>query len=296
MAGPIRVTLGADPELGVVDAEGRPVESTRFKKIRSDAQFGRDGCNLIFELRPDPADTPYGLIQNIRKCISEGYGNLKHEFDDYRLVAGSVVGSWAIGGHIHLGNMELLRDNNFTRVKDCLNYLVGPTLALLEPKSQFLGRRATGYGGLWSDSDLRTQPHGAEYRVPSSWLTSPAVAQGAIGLAHIVATNFDDIHKKHGAEIAKSITGLRTAFNSFDTTKLGNHVMDKVLPILKEQPNYSTYEREINFIINDLVANKLSWYAVDENVLAAWGFRDRDQDKIIVKKVLAKMKAKEVVF
>ncbi len=154
----ISVTLGADPEMET-SINGNLVSAFELPQLctREKTYISHDGMTQPQrELRPDPADTPEELVENIRDLIriSSFFG------EDL-----SVVGkSLSLGGHIHIGNASPSRE--LTMV---LDYFLSPF-----NKFNSEQRTTSKYGKL---GDVRTKAHGFEYRTPpAAWLLTPALA------------------------------------------------------------------------------------------------------------------------
>lgn len=154
----ISVTLGADPEMET-SINGNLVSAYELPQLctREKTYISHDGMTQPQrELRPDPADSPEELVENIRDLIkiSSFFG------EDL-----SVVGkSLSLGGHIHIGNASPSRE--LTMVLDYF----------LSPFNEFNTNQRTvsKYGKL---GDVRVQPHGFEYRTPpAAWLLTPTLA------------------------------------------------------------------------------------------------------------------------
>lgn len=154
----ISVTLGADPEMET-SINGNLVSAYELPQLctREKTYISHDGMTQPQrELRPDPADSPEELVENIRDLIkiSSFFG------EDL-----SVVGkSLSLGGHIHIGNASPSKE--LTMVLDYF----------LSPFNEFNTEQRTvsKYGKL---GDVRVQPHGFEYRTPpAAWLLTPTLA------------------------------------------------------------------------------------------------------------------------
>ena len=196
------ITLGCDPEFGLVNPEGTIVNAMGCVKEQIGVSFGLDHGGRIMELRPAPSPTPMGLVDNIRALMVKGL-SLNPETSKHRWKAGSMVDTDAIGGHVHLGHKSFIDSPLGNRVIELLNRVVTPLFILLEHPVEAVHRRVgTGYGAVSGSNSMRNQPHGVEYRALPSWLGKPEHALGAISLSHLVACNSDT------TDMVKSIMSL----------------------------------------------------------------------------------------
>ena len=154
----ISVTLGADPEMET-SINGNLISAFELPQLctREKAYISHDGMTQPQrELRPDPADTPEELVENIRDLIK-----ISSFFGEDLTVMGK---SLSLGGHIHIGNTSPSKE--LTMVLDYF----------LSPFNEFNTEQRTvsKYGKL---GDVRIQPYGFEYRTPpAAWLLTPTLA------------------------------------------------------------------------------------------------------------------------
>jgi hypothetical protein len=182
------IRLGADPEFMIRSTDGRLIPASRFFPQRG--QIGCDAAVIpgssgpahpVAELRPDPSDSPIRLAQSLRRLLLRASRRVPYVNIEFR--AGSMpFQGHPIGGHIHFSGLprvsgQLLR---------ALDTYVGLPLFLIEDVETAKRRRPL-YGYL---GDFRPQPHGFEYRTPSSWLVSPTYARASLCLAKLVATGY----------------------------------------------------------------------------------------------------------
>jgi hypothetical protein len=170
------VTLGADPEFEYIDPDTNEVLSCREMGIQdrvlipssSVGRIGMDGSGQQRELRPEPANTPEGLIENFEKLIRAG-------LDEIWSLRGE---KFSCGGHIHLGGVE--ESHEFGTL---LDYYLAP-LNVLNSKA----RRDSGYGKPGASDSVRKQTHGMEYRVPPvGWLASKELARITLKIVQLAA-------------------------------------------------------------------------------------------------------------
>lgn len=176
------LTLGADPEFGIVDlARQRLTPAGEF--FHNMKYIGVDGAGVLGELRPRESNHILELLD----CIIASMRCVCTMVDTrYPIVAGAMYNGLGIGGHIHFG----LKADQEAMIKytNVLDYVFESLSIAIEPRNDIQKRRNAGYGKLGS---YRTQPWGWEYRMPLSWLLSPEVAAVYLSMAKIaiVATH-----------------------------------------------------------------------------------------------------------
>lgn len=156
-----KVKLGADPEFEQLKSwNSYSVIPTNIHTYQCDTgEIGVDGAGYQIEFRPDPADTPEEIVDNIGYLFRELTVPVSIKGDKYPL-----------GGHIHIGLPSELRGNSLIR------------RAVVEILDDFLGRKLLSLSGeargiYKSLGTYREQPHGIEYRpVPSAYLLNPDFA------------------------------------------------------------------------------------------------------------------------
>ncbi len=177
----VNIMLGTDPEFEYIDRDTDEIINCRDAGIRDrlpivpggEGRIGHDGAGAQREIRPEPSDTPEGLILNIKKLISAA-------LDEKWSLRGE---RFSCGGHIHIGGVEESRD--FTAV---LDHYLGP-LNVLNSRV----RQESPYGKPGSDDAMRKQPHGIEYRVPpTGWLASEELARITLKIVKLAAQKHYD--------------------------------------------------------------------------------------------------------
>ena len=176
----IDFTIGADPEFGALDRSGNIVCASDYVDGGNDVEFGCDGNDMTFELRPAPSKNPLQIVNNIhdifvRKTIETP------EILKLKWIAGTWHAGYPFGGHVHFGLSN--RQVNHSEAINHLDHYVGVVSLLLEVKADGIKRREDSYGGM---GDMRTQSWGFEYRPMSSWLSSPYVAAAILCLSKTV--------------------------------------------------------------------------------------------------------------
>ncbi|MDO7904956.1 hypothetical protein Q5741_00845 [Paenibacillus sp. JX-17] len=192
MLEPAQLLIGMDPEFVLVrDSDRKIVPASRFLD-----RFGQVGCDAVIrggrrsypiaELRPIPSRDPRGLLHHLVQTLSQASGRIT----DRTLIwqAGSMPQrGLPLGGHIHFSGVLLTGD--LLRALD--HYLALP-VSLLEDR-RGVGRRPK-YGVL---GDYRSKSYGGfEYRTLPSFLVSPLLAKGVIGLAYLIAGSYRQLKRR----------------------------------------------------------------------------------------------------
>jgi hypothetical protein len=187
-----RLLIGMDPEFVLVRMpEGRVVPASRYL-----GHLGVAGCDAITrrgrtlypvaELRPAPSGDPARLLAHLRHAFAAA----TRQIADRTLIwqaGGMPQPGFPLGGHLHFSGVPL--NGSLLRALD--NYLALP-LALLEDARA--ARRRPHYGNL---GDFRRQPYGGfEYRTLPSFLVSPQLAKGVIGMAFLIASHYPRLRRR----------------------------------------------------------------------------------------------------
>ena len=170
---PRPIKIGADPEFEWV----RNGEFVSACHVRSGLhnRLGTDGSDNTGEIRPKPGK-PGTVIRSINITLGFASKTYGRNLDMY---AGS--GKYVpIGGHIHFSGIEHSRE---LIIK--LDQFITIPLNNVSDRRVRQGR----YGEL---SEVRSQPHGWEYRSPCSWLAHPRIAGGALRIAWLLALASQD--------------------------------------------------------------------------------------------------------
>ncbi|WP_246188104.1 putative amidoligase domain-containing protein [Paenibacillus tengchongensis] len=200
-----------DPEFLLLREDtGRVVPAARF--LPTDGVAGCDagpagtrGAFPVAELRPAPRGTPRALLAQLMSAAATADRRIADRTLAWR-AGGMPLPGWALGGHLHFSGVALTAP--LLRALD--NYLALPLLLLEDGRAA--GRRPH-YGTL---GDFRRQPHGGfEYRTLPSFLVSPLIARGAVYLAHLIASRYEELPDR-----PLDRDDLHTAFYSGDRTLL----------------------------------------------------------------------------
>ncbi|ASA22009.1 putative amidoligase domain-containing protein [Paenibacillus donghaensis] len=207
--------MGMDPEFLLLrESTGRVVPASRY--LPTDGVAGCDagpsgtrGVFPVAELRPQPRREPRALLAQLMSAARTADRLIADRSLRWR-AGGMPLRGWALGGHLHFSGVTLSAP--LLRALD--NYLALPLLLLEDARA---GARRPRYGVL---GDFRHQPHGGfEYRTLPSFLVSPVIAKGAVHLAHLIVSHYEDLPLRpldredlHAAYYSGDKALLRAAF------------------------------------------------------------------------------------
>ena len=207
--------MGMDPEFLLQRGDaGHVVPASRY--LPTDGVAGCDGgppgtrgTFPVAELRPRPRREPRALLAQLMSAAATADRLIADRSLAWR-AGGMPLRGWALGGHLHFSGVVLTAP--LLRALD--NYLALPMLLLEDSRA---AARRPRYGVL---GDFRYQPHGGfEYRTLPSFLVSPVVAKGAVYLAHLIVSRYEDLPLRpldredlHAAYYRGDKTPLRPAF------------------------------------------------------------------------------------
>ena len=252
----IDFTIGADPEFACVHKR-RIVNACDYVEDDSSVDFGCDGNDITFELRPAPSKNPIQIVNNIRDIFVRQV--IKDpQFLKFKWVAGSWHKGYPFGGHVHFGlNRNQIR---YTDAVDFLDHYVGACCLLIEKQSDARKRRCDDYGHM---GDMREQDWGFEYRPMSSWLSTPYVAAAMLCLSKTVMYEVmnNSKFKWHKFVVADD-------FPKCDQARLIKH-FPAIWDDITKMHLYQTYKPYIDLIYY-LVSNKLTWLNTND-MKDCWG-------------------------
>lgn len=282
---PFPFKIGADPEF-TFTSQGKPISASVlmseviFKDIEShnggfdiDAagNIGWDGCNSTGEIRPNPANTPQQVVDNLRTLIKAIYDRIKI----VDMITDSKFAS--IGGHVHLemdrfDNKILPLNDDKTLIKNALcdrkirimhNKVASFYLPLLLGENVInLKLRHTNSYGKISDyrcerkgRDTSTPSYTYEFRAPSAeWLTTPRIAKAT--LAYIATVYNEIVNHPNKHKWSKIAINNIAQGDALQTLAMGGHDLfeeyftNKIKKIIPDFEYYKDYKDDINFILN----------------------------------------------
>lgn len=261
--------IGCDPEFGYIKNQRTQ------QAIAVGDRFGRDSGGRVGEIRPRPGRTPGELLSNITATLKEGAdGN--DLLKTYFWKAGAMACEEPLGGHIHFGHSSLKGSSELRQsVADALDKTFSVVSLLTEDRAEAIKRRCgSTYGGLHNS---RNQPHGMEYRVPSSWLVSPEVVKGNLATAYVVV---DGVMRS--PEYDKIIKALpmpsETDYKEYNTLNLMYGLKDIIVTI-KRAPKYPNYKKSIDWLISLIVKEK-TWES-NRDMLLTWDLYIKKESKSV---------------
>lgn len=196
----IDILLGADPEFLLFDNENQVVRANNV--IPKAGKIGSDGA--MIEVRPDPANNPVELVNNIKSIFKSSIKN--DNLNSYKWIASTYhkdnIRDYPVGGHIHIGNPKNINKLEsesskfflFSVINKILDELLALPLIKLDGTELGRFRRSecqmaaagnNGYGffGEWRPCDGRL-----EHRTLSGlWLMHPEIAESVLGSAKAIA-------------------------------------------------------------------------------------------------------------
>ncbi|WP_334077198.1 putative amidoligase domain-containing protein [Paenibacillus sanfengchensis] len=184
--------IGMDPEFLLYNGKTKKV-------VQASRYLGRQGiagCDVlryrgrrlfpVAELRPEPGREPRDSVRQLLCAFRAA----KSAITDGELLwqaGGMPQRGFPLGGHLHFSGVPLTGE--LLRTLD--NYLALP-MALLEDSRS--ARRRPLYGFL---GDFRRKDYGGfEYRTLPSFLISPLVAKGVLGLAALILRDYRSLQRR----------------------------------------------------------------------------------------------------
>jgi len=277
--GRVIVTIGSDPEYGLVDDSlgGQVfVRTLPWASFEQDeGSCGVDGHSDIGEVRANYAVHVKDHIKNIEALIRswhKRYLESSIPLPRLRMLAGNWIPETddptpgdAIGGHIHLGiKGEKMSSDWQIALGAALSYYVAPVLLLLEePRNAKLRRMESCYGQL---GDTRSQPWGLEYRSLGSWIGSKGQAFAVLSYTYLIA----DAVLNGALNPIKPPPRLATAFSSYKRPALIKHFLQvrriwRSLPLARDPSIASGLGYLVHCIQRGYVSRD------DQDIRVGWG-------------------------
>ncbi|OKP66170.1 hypothetical protein A3842_29835 [Paenibacillus sp. P3E] len=238
--------LGMDPEFLLLrESTGRVVPASRY--LPTDGVAGCDagppgtrGTFPVAELRPAPRGEPRALLAQLMSAARTADRLIADRSLRWR-AGGMPLAGWALGGHLHFSGVALCAP--LLRTLD--NYLALPLMLLEDARA---AARRPRYGGL---GDFRLQPHGGfEYRTLPSFLVSPVIAKGAVFLAHLIVSRYEDLRLRPFDR-----DDLHAAYYSGDKSPL-RAVFPPLAAQIRALPGYGQAARYIEPLFSSIAAEQ----------------------------------------
>jgi len=208
--------LGADPEFAVVEPPRKTVLNsgeTHVEFTDTAGGVGWDHGGRVWELRPAPHQSSYGVVLNLWRLLRDKRMN---RVEPYKWKSGALGGLLptptaglggaptpaaggedTLGGHVHFG----IRALNFQQLAAC-NAL---TLALLDldilPRKENMRRQALGHYGSFSHRVTESTNGHVEYRPAPSWLDTPGQAFCALTSYKLAAARPGALRDQNNMEV-----------------------------------------------------------------------------------------------
>ena len=288
---PFPFLMGADPEF-TIQLNGKRANAVNvfrhfkgkdaveinggIKSPSMKGNIGWDGCASTGEIRPDPANTADGLVENIKTLFEPILPNLPaFDFTVLSLQA-------PIGGHVHLDLPKNASDATISRLKRTLVSFYLPIMLSENPVSQAI--RCRSYGKLgdcktdntFSQGNVRVRT--LEFRTPSAeWLASPKVATAVLAFLGTVwneAVNHPkNIAKWKDLSIKtdKQMELLQSIANS-NFTAVTAMMLKQIQRAVRTFEFYPEYKSEIEWLFKPQLVLKEK-ASVNYDLAKGWGLR-----------------------
>jgi hypothetical protein len=186
------ITIGCDPEFGLVDASGVLQKGASVLPDSLHAEFGADGPGV--EVRPAPSRSHVSLVHTIKGILDKPPA----QADKYHWRGGATFRDknrvYWFGGHIHLGRPNFVPEDFahpcYEKIATALDSLLALPMVSFDTPEPFLRRSGCthSYGKAGDIRDDYPEGDRFEYRVLSGlWLVHPTLAKIALGVAKCVA-------------------------------------------------------------------------------------------------------------
>ncbi len=267
------ITVGADPEFGLIDAAGHLVRGSSV--LKKAGAFGSDGPAV--EVRPAPSVDHITMVDNIQKILQQAPAAVQH----YGWVGGATfTGSsrnYWFGGHIHLGRpAQVDPDEGFyychNGIARVLDHLLAFPLVRFDTPNPHYRRKGCDYGyGMAgtgdsgeTNSSVRSHPDRFEYRVLSGlWMVHPTLAKLVVGAtkaitesayAKLAGKDFDypwmessEFYKGFG--ISGVGRGVLNIINKSDHAAITKDHLIKWRAQIRDLEKFDEYSEELNALM-----------------------------------------------
>ncbi len=183
-----RITIGADPEFGLINDDGILVRGN--KVLPNSGQFGSDGPGV--EVRPPPSNDHREVVESMEMILQDP----PDKADQYQWKGGATHTdnrTYWFGGHIHLGRPIQIAPEDahgcYEKIAMILDGLLALPLVKWDTENPHLRRNGCKYN-YGKAGDIRAdypEQDRFEYRVLSGlWLVHPALARTVLGAAKAI--------------------------------------------------------------------------------------------------------------
>lgn len=225
--------LGADPEFAVLKPpkdETIPNHGMYFcsgpvlDEGANVGNIGFDHSGRVWELRPAPSSSSYGVVTNLWKLLqspllkkvepfrwkSGALGGLKTHNDDGEPVGNGLHDT--LGGHVHYGVPSIN-----AKTRSTLNAITETLLSLdVLARKENAKRLAQGHYGSYNHDSIRPCEGHVEYRCPPSWLDNPGQALAALTVYKLAAARPDSCSWTEGYKIKEHFLDWLSQMSQID--------------------------------------------------------------------------------
>lgn len=265
------LTIGCDPEFGLMDGS-RLIHAEEYEDNFADCCIGSDGSGVPAEIRPAHSKEPSEVVENIRQGLKTFQRDSSEDVQGFSWKAGSLAEHHPLGGHIHFGSRTILSkcERLTTPITKILDNTLAVVVACVEDKEELYWRRTQG--GYGRPGDRRAQPWGFEYRVLSSWLVSPSVAESVLSLAYALAYECGSPEF-----LAYMRQKANVDFTKLDQMSLIEHAVD-IFPVIQNLTLFPKFKKQV-YLLYNLIASGKSWFP-KQTMKAAWGCSGRLKEEL----------------
>lgn len=243
-----KLTIGADPEIVLVNPlTGKYISAQEVINAGTSEPFGLDGNPTTIEIRPDYADNPLELVDNIDRLLRKASKDFPQAFRlDMKPSNTSVI----VGGHLHFGHNLLMKTSMRSLTAEALDTLLAPLMAMVENTQDRQARINSSYGKLY---DWRPAEWGLEYRTPASWIANRKLAEAVCCLGYSIVKQAIENPDIMNNFISIPHSELKTIYdkNCIETLRL---LLPEIIKTIEFIP--TEYHHQINYLINSAKAGK----------------------------------------
>lgn len=264
-----RITVGADPEFGLIDNDGRLIRGNHV--VGHAGKFGSDGPSV--EVRPVPNTDHIKVVKSMSQILK----NPPSRAADYKWQGGATFSDhnrvYWFGGHVHLGRPAQIDAVGarpiYKRIATVLDGLLALPMVRFDTPEPWLRRNGCkyNYGKAGDIRDDYAEANRFEYRVLSGlWMVHPTLSAIAIGAAkcitetayeRIAAEDYDPVWatnpvSKRGMLKTFGITGLneiKAVINRAQPTEVNEDQLSAWERRVKKLDRFDDYKPELNALI-----------------------------------------------